>query len=122
MVDMDEVHIAFQFGNTFRGELKLLKSKKFYTKLPVCCNINIFMTGTCTKSILYHVERLFRFELPNRQWQTHDNMRHHSVSITLKNTPLILNEIKMTLIILLKSGTTSAPNKAIIHSNMRQNK
>ena len=119
MVVMDEVHIASQFGNTFRGKFKLLKSK-FYAKLPACCNINIFMKGTCMESILYHVERLFRFEVPNRYWLTHEDTRYHSVSITLKYTPLILNEIKMTLSMLLKSGTPSAPKKAIIYSNMRQ--
>ena len=115
MVVMDEVHIASQFGNTFRGELRPLKSK-FYSKLPACCNIiNLFMTGTCTKSILFQVEKLFRFQIPNRHWPTHEETRHRS-----KYTPLILNEIKSTLSILLKRGTPSAPKKAIIYSNMRQ--
>ena len=38
----------------------------------------------------------------------------------MKYTPLILNEIKLTLSILLKRVTPSAPKKAIIYSNMRQ--
>ena len=119
MVVMDEVHIASQFGNTFRSEFRILKSK-FYSKLPACCNINLFMTGTCTKSILLQVGKLFGIQIPNRHWPTHEEMRHRSVSITLKYTPLILIEIKLTLNILLKRGTPSFLKKAIIYSNMRQ--
>ena len=118
MVVMDEVHIACQFGNTFRGEFRLLKTK-LYSKLPNCCKIKLFMTGTCTKTILTQVEQLFGIRISNRHWPTHEDMRHRSVSIKLTYTPLILNVIKSTLGILLKGVTRDEPKKAIIYLNMR---
>ena len=51
MVVMDEVHLACQFGSTFRMEFKDLK-RKLYSRLPDCCSINMFMTGTCTLEIM----------------------------------------------------------------------
>ena len=75
MVVMDEVHIASQFGNTFRREFCFLKPQ-LYTKLPNCCNIRLFMTGTCTKMILKQVEELAGFRTFNRHWPTKEEMRH----------------------------------------------
>ena len=118
MVVMDEVHIASQFGNTFRREFRLLKPR-LYTKLPNCCKIRLFMTGTCTKTILTQVEELAGFRILNRHWPTKEEMRHRSVSIRLIYTPLILNVIKRSLGILLKQGSADKPKKAIIYSNMR---
>ena len=118
MVVMDEVHIASQFGNTFRREFRLLKPW-LYNKLPNCCNIRLFMTGTCTKTILKQVEELAGFHILNRHWPTKEEMRHRSVSIRLNYTPMILNVIKSRLGILLKQGSADKPKKAIIYSNMR---
>ena len=118
MVVMDEVHIACQFGNTFRGEFRFLKTM-LYSKLPNCCKIKLFMTGTCTKPILTQVEQLFGIRITNRHWPTHEDMRYCSVSITLTYTPLNLNVIKSTLGILLKRATRDEPQKAIIYLNMR---
>ena len=113
MVVMDEVHIACQFGNTFRGEFRLLKTK-LYSKLPGCCKIKLFMTGTCTKTILTQVEQLFGIRITNRHWPTHENMRHCSVSIKLTYTPLILNVIKSTLGLLLKGATRNRRKQSYI--------
>ena len=52
MTVMDTVHIASQFGSTFRTEFKMLK-QKLYSQLPDCCYTNIvFMTWTCTLAIV----------------------------------------------------------------------
>ena len=118
MVVTDEVHIASQFGNTFRRKFCLLKPR-LYTKLPNCCKIRLFMTGTCTKMILTQVKDLAGFRILNRHWPTKEEMRHRLVSIRLKYTPVILNAIKSSLGILLKQGSADKPKKAIIYSNMQ---
>ncbi len=119
MVVMDEIHIASQFGNTFRSEFRLLKSK-FYSKLPTCSTINLFMTGTCTQTILNDVQKLFGLKIPDIDWPTHEQMQHRSVSISLKFTPLLLNHVKSNIATILRSGNRTSPKKVIIYSNMRR--
>ena len=118
MVVLDEVHIASHFGNSFRSEFRLLKSK-LYKKLPSCCKITLFMTGTCTETVLNHFQRMLGVTVNNYHWPTHDEMKHRSVSISLKYSSRTLKEVTELLTPLLKSGTIDNPKKAIIYSNMR---
>ena len=91
MTGMDEVHIASQFGNTFRSEFKMLK-RKFYSQLPACCSVNIFMTGTCTLAIVHNFETLFGVKINCTHWPKHNDMRHRSVGIILKYTSAPMKE------------------------------
>ena len=102
---MDEVHIASQFGSTFRSEFKLLK-RKLYSRLPHCCSVNVFMTGTCTETIMWNFKNLFGVKINHTHWPMHEEMRHRSVGIKLRYTSTPMNEIKQK-------------NKIIIYSNMR---
>ena len=94
MTEMDEVvHISSQFRNTFRGKFRLLKSK-FYEKLPSCCNINLFMMGTCNKLILVmHFQKLHGVKVNDMHWPDYHEMRHRSVSIKLNYTQMVLKEV-----------------------------
>ena len=91
MVVMDEVHLASQFGSTFRTEFKQLK-QRLYSRLPDCCSINIFMTGTCTLDIMQNFESLFGIKIDFTSWPNHEQMRHRSVSIKFKYTGTPMNE------------------------------
>ena len=119
MTVMDEVHIGSQFGNTFRGEFGLLKSR-LYQKIPSCCRVNLFMTGTCNKTIQTNFEKLFGVKINNMHWPDHHQMRHRSVSIELKYTIMIMKEIKNKCMPLLLAGCTDSSKKIIIYSNMRE--
>ena len=70
MTVMDEVHIGSQFGNTFRGEFSLLKSR-LYQKIPSCFRINLFMMGTCNKTIQTNFKKLLGVKINNLHWPDH---------------------------------------------------
>jgi superfamily II DNA helicase RecQ len=118
MTVMDEVHIASQFGSTFRTEFKMLK-RKFYSQLPACCNTNIFMTGTCTLAIVHNFETLFGVKINCTHWPKHNDMRHRSVGIILKYTSAPMNDIKKVIDTTMKGRSASQSRKIIIYSNMR---
>jgi len=118
MTVMDEVHIASQFGNTFRSEFKMLK-RKFYSQLPACCSVNIFMTGTCTLAIVRNFETLFGVKINCTHWPKHNDMRHRSVGIKVKYTSAPMNDIKKVIDATMKGDWASQSRKIIIYSNMR---
>jgi superfamily II DNA helicase RecQ len=68
MTVMDEVHLASQFGSTFRDEFKTLKLT-LYNQLPGSCKTNLFMTGTCTLSIKHTFQNLFGIKINSTQTQ-----------------------------------------------------
>ena len=118
MVVMDEVHLASQFGSTFRTEFKQLK-QRLYSRLPDCCSINIFMTGTCTLDIMQNFESLFGIKIDFTSWPNHEQMRHRSVSIKFKYTGTPMNEIKKVLNATMKGPSASRSTKLLMYSNMR---
>ena len=92
MIVMDEVHLASQFVSTFCNAFKQLK-QRLYLRLPNCCSINKFMTGTCTLEMMMRTfENLFGIKINFTHWPTHEEMRHRSVGITLKYTGTAANE------------------------------
>ena len=115
MTVMDEVHIGSQFGNTFRGEFGLLKSR-LYQKIPSCCKINLFMMGTCNKTIqTTNFKKLLGVKINNMHWPDHHKMWHHCVSIELKYTKMIMKEVKNKRMPLLIPGCMDAEKKIIIY-------
>ena len=118
MIVMDEVHLASQFGSTFRNEFKELK-QSLYSRLPNCCSINAFMTGTCTLDIMRTFESLFGITINLTHWPSHEEMRHRSVGITLKYTGTPMIEIKKVIDVTMNGPSTSASQKVLIYSNMR---
>ena len=118
MVVMDEVHIASQFGSTFRSEFKLLK-QKLYSRLQHCCSVNVFMTGTCTEHIMRNFKNLFGVKINHTHCPTHEEMRHSSVGIKLRYTSTPMNEIKKVMNATMKGSCASPSTKMIIYSNMR---
>ncbi len=119
MTLMDEVHIASQFGNTFRSEFGLLKSR-LYKKLPSCCKINLFMTGTCNEMIKTHFTELLGIKITHTEWPEHQTMRHRFVSIEFQYTNMILKEVKKKCMPLLLSRSSDVEKKMIVYSNMRE--
>ena len=67
MTVMDEIHLDSQFGSTFRDELKSLK-RNLYAKLPPCCKTNLFMTNTCTSSIIQTFHDLLGIQVNKTHW------------------------------------------------------
>ena len=119
MVVMDEVHLASQFGSTFRTEFKHLK-QKLYSRLPGCCSINMFMTGTCTLEIMQNFESLFGIKIDFTYWPNHEQMRHRSVCIKSRYTGTPMNEIKKVLNATMKGPSASRSTKILMYSNMRE--
>ncbi len=115
---MDEVHLASQFGSTFRDEFKSLKLK-LYNELPPCCKTNLFMTGTCTLSIKRTFENLFGVQINSTEWPKHDEMQHRSVGIKLQYSSAPMNTIKALINKTMKGRLASNSKKIIIYSNMR---
>ena len=118
MTVMDEVHLAAQFGSTFRDEFKSLK-RNLYAKLPPCCKTNVFMTGTCTSSIRRTFQDLFGIQINKTHWPMNDEMRHRSVGIKLYYSSAPMNIIKRLVDATMKGRTASNSKKIIIYSNMR---
>ena len=119
MVVMDEVHLASQFGSTFRTEFKLLK-QKLYSRLPNCCSINMVMTGTCTLEIMQNFESLFGIKIDLTYWPNHEQMKHRTVCIKSKYTGTPMNEIKKVLNATMKGPSASRSTKILMYSNMRE--
>ena len=78
------------------------------------------MTGTCTLEIMRAFERsLFGITTNLTHWPSHEEMRHRSVGIMLKYTGTPMNEIKKVIDATMKGPSTSASQKILIYSNMR---
>ena len=86
-VVVDEIHFFAQFGNTFQAEFGHLKQCIFdklhvsETKIPT-----LFMTATCTPSMLRDMELISGFSINHCHWPSPIMMSHRSVGIKTRNT------------------------------------
>jgi superfamily II DNA helicase RecQ len=124
MVCVDEVHLFVHFGMTFREEFKAL-TPALFSKLKVrCCNTRstipiLFMTATCTKSIVETVERIVGFMFDkdsNVFWPQPDEMQHRQVLLDVQYSTQALHVFKKRTRNLLKH---SSLEKYILYSNTR---
>ena len=122
-VAVDEIHLFVHFARSFRQEFAWLKPYLFSklkargssarTTVPV-----LFMTATCTKTILNNVELLsgMTFHVANIFWPPPSGMQHRNVQLDICYSSRPLGLIQPRLKELLSTNATS---KFIIYSNRR---
>jgi superfamily II DNA helicase RecQ len=124
MVCVDEVHLFVHFGMTFRDEFKNLTSHLFdklklvgnttTTKIPI-----LFMTGTCTKTIVETIEKITGLlfdKQKNIYWPSALEMSHRHVFLDVAYTTKALSLFKKKVGPLLKETSL---HKYIIYTNTR---
>jgi superfamily II DNA helicase RecQ len=123
MVCVDEVHLFVHFGMTFRDEFKELTPAVLFSKLkgrvsnarstiPI-----LFMTATCTKSIVDTVEKIVGFLFDkdwNVFWPQPKEMHHHQLLLDVQYSTQTLHVFKKRTHGLLKH---SSSEKYILYSN-----
>ena len=73
----NEIHLAVHYGKTFRKEFGQLKVKLFdQIHLPIPM---LFMTTTCTESIVLSFENLIGIKFDSKHWPAPIGMMHRSV-------------------------------------------
>jgi hypothetical protein len=124
MLCVDEVHLFVHFGMTFRAEFKSL-TPVLFSKLRVRGSNTrssipiLFMTATCTKSIVDTVEKIVGFMFDkdsNIFWPRPDEMQHRQVLLDVQYSTQALHVFKKRTQSLLKH---SSAEKYIVYSNNR---
>ena len=124
MVCVDEVHLFVHFGMTFRNEFKQLTpilfdklkvtGSSYRTTIPI-----LFMTGTCSKSIVTMIEKItgIGFDTSsNVFWPPASEMKHRQVFFDVAYSIQAMSLFKKRVGPLLKETTT---DKFIIYTNTR---
>ena len=102
MLCVDEVHLFVHFGMTFRAEFKSL-TPVLFSKLRVRGSNTrssipiLFMTATCTKSIVDTVEKIVGFMFDkdsNIFWPRPDEMQHRQVLLDVQYSTQALHVFK----------------------------
>ena len=86
LVVMDELHLSHHIAGSFRDDFDQLDSLVF-KKLPrhVPC---IFMTATCSKSILASSEQIFGFKITHKDWPMVKAMANCKQAFVAQYTPV----------------------------------
>ena len=113
MVCVDELHLFVHFGMTFRDEFKAL-TPVLFSKLKVQGSntrssiLILFMTATCTKSIVDTVEKIVGFMFDKQSkvfWPRPEEMQHRQVLLDVNYTTQALHVFKKRTQTLLKHST-----------------
>ena len=124
LVCVDEVHLFVHFGLTFRDEFKGL-GPVLFDKLKVPGNGTVttipllFMTGTCSPTIVSSLQRLIGIHFNtahNVFWPLAAEMQHRKVFFEVNYTTQVVKVFKNKLGPLLKRSTV---HKFIIYTNTR---
>ena len=114
---IDEIHLLADFGRSFRTEFNMLKElfNKVKENKPM-----IFLTATCTKSVLSSFENLIGVKCNNLHWPSPLEMMNRKVRMeVLYTTPLWYASVQKTIRFYLPNHAT-LPNKVMIYSNSRK--
>ena len=118
---IDEIHLLADFGRSFRTEFNMLKElfNKVKENKPM-----IFLTATCTKSVLSSFENLIGVKKCNNlHWPSPLEMMNRKVRMeVLYTTPLWYASVQKTIRFYLPDHATLPPttNKVMIYSNSRK--
>jgi superfamily II DNA helicase RecQ len=124
MVCVDEVHLFVHFGLTFRDEFKGL-TPALFDKLKVPGSTTkttipfLFMTGTCSKTIVSSLQRLIGIQFDTSRnvfWPGADEMQHRNVLFEVVYTTQVLKVFKKKVGPHLKRSTIE---KFIVYTNTR---
>ena len=121
MIVIDEIHLLTDFGRSFRTEFNMLKElfNKVKENKPM-----IFLTATCTKSVLSSFENLIGVKKCNNlHWPSPLEMMNRKVRMeVLYTTPLWYASVQKTIRFYLPDHATLPPttNKVMIYSNSRK--
>jgi len=115
-VVVDEIHLVSSFAQTFRSEFASLKTHLF-SKLPTGIP-KLFLTATCTKSILESLKNIFGTSFNSIHWPSPNEMIHRSVRFELEYTNKAFHFVSKSIKAYLTPHQT-LPNKVIIYSNRR---
>ena len=88
LVVMDELHLSHHFARSFREDFDQLGNiifKKLARHIPC-----VFMTATCSKSILAASERTFGFKITHKDWPTVKGMANCKQSLIATYTPIAI--------------------------------
>jgi superfamily II DNA helicase RecQ len=116
----DKIHLAVHYGTTFRKEFGQLKLKLFdQIHLPIPM---LFMTTTCTESIVLSFENLIGIKFDSKHWPTPNGMMHRSVRIEANYTTCSAALVKKTIREPLRPNLNhpGLTNKVIVYSNSRR--
>ena len=119
MIVIDEIHLLTDFGRSFRSEFQMLKDELFQKVKDM--KPMLFLTATCTTSILTSFENLIGVKCNNIHWPSCPlEMVNRKVRIEVLYTPLWYLSVQKTIKFYVSHHETTLPNKVIIYSNSRK--
>ena len=117
MIVIDKIHLLTDFGRSFRTEFQMLKDKLFQKVKET--KPMLFLTVTCTTSIITSFENLIGVTCNNIRWPSPLEMVNWKVRIEVLYTPLWFLSVQKTIKSYVSHHAT-LPNKVIIYSNSRK--